>query len=118
MAVSQSFSVTEVANSVSVADNTSKVNIKWISTQSGESRNDNTRTAYYWISINGGAETKYSVSYTLPAGTTKTILNKTITVKHKDDGTGTVKVRAWMDTRISYGVTEPSKSIKIGRAHV
>lgn len=113
MSVSQSFSVTEVANSVSVADNTSKVNIKWTSTQTGESHNDNTRTAYYWISINGGAETKYSVSYTLPAGTTKTILNKTITVKHKDDGTGTVKVRAWMDTRISFGVTEPSKSITL-----
>lgn len=113
MGVSQSFSVTEVANSASVADNTSKVNIKWTSTQSGESHNDNTRTAYYWISINGGAETKNSVSYTLPAGTTKTILNKTITVKHKDDGTGTVKVRAWMDTRISYGVTEPSKSITL-----
>lgn len=110
MAVSQSLTVTEVANSTSVADNTSQVNIKWTSTQSGASYNANTRTAYYWISINGGTETKYSVSYTLPQNTTKTILNKTITVNHKDDGSGTVSVRTEMDTRISAGVVKKTAS--------
>lgn len=113
MAVSQSFTVTEVAGSINVADNTSQVNILWTSTQSGSSVNLNTRTAYYWVSINGGEETKYSVSYTLPQNKTKTIVNKTITVPHKADGSGTVKVRAWMDTRISYGVTEPEKTINL-----
>lgn len=113
MAVSQSLTVTEVAGSASVATNESQVNIVWKSTQTGESYNDYTRTAYYWISINGGAETKYSVSYTLPRGTTKTILSKTITVKHKDDGSGTVKVRTEMDTRISAGVVELSKSLTL-----
>lgn len=119
MASTQSLSLSNVANSVNVANNTNKVRILWQATQTGESRNNNTRTAKYWVSINGGAETAYTVSYTLPANTTKTILDITLTVKHKDDGTGTVKVRTWMDTRISAGVVELSKSLdltKIARA--
>ena len=110
MAVSQSLTVTEVADSISITDNTTQVAIKWTSTQSGDSHNDLTRTAYYWISINGGEETKYSVSYTLPQNKTKTILNKTITVKHKDDGSGTITVRTEMDTRISAGVVKKTAS--------
>lgn len=110
MAVSQTLTVTEVEGSASVATNESQVKIVWKSTQTGDSLNAYTRTAYYWISINGGAETKYSVSYTLPQNATKTILNKTITVPHKDDGTGTVSVRTEMDTRISAGVVKKSAS--------
>lgn len=110
MAVEQLLTVAEVSGSSNVTDNTSQVNIKWTSTQSGSSYNANTRTAYYWISINGGTETKYSVSYTLPQNTTKTILNKTITVKHKDDGSGTISVRTEMDTRISAGVVKKTAS--------
>lgn len=113
MAVSQSLSVTEVSGSQSVAKNTSKVRILWKSTQSGESYNANERTAHYYVSINGGAEKEYSVDYTLPKGTTKTILDKTITVTHKDDGSGTIKVRTWMDTRISAGVVEQSRSLTL-----
>lgn len=113
MAVNQTLTLTEVADSINIADNANKVKIVWKSTQTGESFNANTRTAYYWISINGGAETKYSVSYTLPQGTTKTILSKTITVPHKDDGSGTVKVRTWMDTRISVGEVTLSKTINL-----
>ena len=113
MAVSQSLTVTEVAGSADIATNTSKVNIKWTSTQSGESYSDYTRTAYYYVSINGGAETQYSVSYTLPKGSTKTVVNTTITVPHKSDGSGTVKVRTWMDTRISAGVVEKSQTIDL-----
>lgn len=113
MAVSQSLTVTEVAGSPSTATNQSKVRILWTSTQTGESWNGYTRTAYYYVSINGGAETKYSVSYTLPRGTTKTIVDTTITVTHKDDGSGTVKVRTWMDTDISAGVVEKSQTITL-----
>ena len=113
MPVTQSLKVTEVANSQSVANNTSKVRILWQSTQTSPSYNDNTRTAYYWVSVNGGAETKYSLSYTLPAASTKTILDTTITVTHKDDGTGTVAVRTWMDTRISAGVVEMSEALTL-----
>lgn len=113
MAVSQVLTLTEVAGSPSVATNTSKVRILWTSTQSGGSYNDYTRTAKYWVSINGGSETEYTVSYTLPQGTTKTILDTTITVTHKDDGSGTVKVRTWMDTSISAGVVEKSQTVTL-----
>lgn len=111
MAVSQSLAVTQSSQDVSA--NTSKVRIVWKSTQTGESWSGYTRTAYYYVSINGGAETKYSVSYTLPKASTKTVVDKTITVNHRADGTGTVKVRTWMDTQISAGVVEKSQTLTL-----
>lgn len=113
MAVSQSLSVTEVAGSTNAAANTSMVAIIWDSTQTGDSWNGYTKTAKYYISINGGPETEYTVSYTLPKNATQRILSKTITVTHKDDGSGSVKVRTWMDTGISAGVVEKSKTIDL-----
>ena len=106
MAVAQTLTVTEVAGSQDIAANTSKVRILWKSKQSGPSYNSYTRTAYYWITTPDGVETKYSVSYTLPLETNQTILDKTITVTHKNDGSGSVSVRTWMDTDISAGVVE------------
>lgn len=106
MAVTQSLSVTEVAGSVNIAANTSKVRILWTSTQSGESWNGYTRTAKYYVSINGGDYTEYSVSYTLPQNATATIVDTTITVTHKSNGSGSVHVKTWMDTGISVGVVE------------
>ena len=113
MAVSQTLTVTEVANSTNISANTSKVRILWQSTQSGDSWNGYTRTAKYYISINGEAEREYTVNYTLPQSTTTTILDTTITVTHKGDGSGTVKVRTWMDTRISAGVVEKTQSLTL-----
>lgn len=113
MAVSQNLSVTQVAGSVNTAANTSQVRILWQSTQSGESWNGYTRTAKYYVSINGGAETEYSVSYTLPQNTTKTIVDRTITVTHRGDGTGSVSVRTWMDTGISAGVVEKTSTLTL-----
>lgn len=103
MAVHQKLTVTEIANSVNISANTSRIRILWQSTQSGESWNGYTRTAYYYVSINGGAEKEYAVSYTLPKASTTTIVDTTLTITHKVDGTGTVKVRTWMDTGISAG---------------
>ena len=111
MAVSQSLTLTQVSQSVS--DNTSQVRLVWKSTQTGESWSGYTRTAYYYLATNGGSETRYSVDYTLPKGTTKTIVDKTFTVSHKADGTGSVKVRSWMDTHISAGVVEKSASLTL-----
>lgn len=113
MAVSQTLSVTNVDKSVDNIANTSKVRILWQSTQTGDSWNGYTKTAKFYVSINGGAEKEYSVSYTLPKGTTKTIVDTTITVPHKPDGSGTVKVRTWMDTSISAGVIEKSQTINL-----
>lgn len=111
MAVTQALSVTEV--STDAVRNTSQVRILWRSTQSGDSWNGYTRTAKYYVSINGGAETEYSVSYTLPQDSTKTIVDTTITVTHKKDGSGTVRVRTWMDTSISAGVVEKSQTLTL-----
>lgn len=111
MAVSQSLAVTQSSQDVSA--NLSKVRILWKTTQTGESYNGYTRTANYYVSINGGEETKYSVKYTLPKGSTKTLVDKTITVNHKADGTGTVKVRTWMDTDISAGVITKSQTLTL-----
>lgn len=113
MAVSQTLSVTEVSGSVNASSNTSQVNIVWKSTQTGESWNGNTKTAKYYISINGAAEKEYTVSYALPKASTVTILNITSTVPHKDNGSGIVKVRTWMDTGISAGVVEKTRSLAL-----
>lgn len=104
MSVSQTLDVTET--SYSVTNNTSQVRITWKSTQSGTSWNGYTRTAYYYYSVNGGSEKPKSVSYTLPKNSTKTIVNTTLTIPHKPDGSATIKVRTWMDTDISEGVVE------------
>lgn len=113
MAVSQSLSVTEVSGSVNTTANTSQVRILWQSTQTGDSWNGYTRTAKYYVSINGGAETEYSVNYTLPQNSTKTIVDTTITINHRNDGSGSVSVRTWMDTSISAGVVQKSKTLNL-----
>ena len=111
MAVSQTLKLYQgTPNAVA---NTSPLRILWKSTQSGESHNNNTRTANYWVSVNGGTEQKYSVRYTLPKGKTQTILDATITVPHDDLGKCSVKVRTWMDTKISAGVVQKSASIDL-----
>jgi hypothetical protein len=111
MAVSQTLKLYQMAQDA--ADNTSELRIIWKSTQSGDSRNNDTRTANYWVSVNGGTEQKYSVNYTLPKGKTQTILDVTITVPHDDLGKCSVAVRTWMDTKISAGVVQKSASIDL-----
>ena len=111
MAVSQSLTLTE--SDVKTLNNTSKVRILWQSTQTGESWNGYTRTAKYYVSINGGAEKEYSVSYTLPQNATTTIVDTTLTVNHKPDGSGSITVRTWMDTSISVGVVTQTKSLNL-----
>lgn len=111
MAVSQTLKLYQ--GTQDVVNNTSKLRILWKSTQTGESRNNNTRTAKYWVSVNGGAETEHSVSYKLPKGKTQTILDITITAPHDDFGNCKVAVRTWMDTKISAGVVQKSASITL-----
>lgn len=111
MAVYQSLTLSQISQNIQ--NNTSQVRILWESTQTGASHNDNSRTAYYDVSVNGGEVTQYTVTYTLPANSTKTILDTTITVPHNNDGTGTVRVRTWMDTRISAGVVEKSQTLTL-----
>ena len=112
MSVNQSLTLEQVGQSI--ANNTSKVRIKWTSQQTGSSYNNAPGDkAYYYITINGGTRTEHTVAFTLPQNTTKTILDTTLTVSHKADGTGSIKVRTWMDTEISAGVIEQTKTLTL-----
>lgn len=114
MGVSQKLSLSEVAvGDPKLNANYSTVRILWESTQTGESWNGYTRTAKYYISKNGGAETEYLVSYTLPQRSTVTIVDTKIYVPHKDDGSGSITVRTWMDTDISTGVVTLTRSLDL-----
>lgn len=113
MAVIQTLTVTSVSGSVDAASNTSKVRIQWTSTQTGDSWNGYKRQAKLYISYNGGAESEQDISYTLPKASTVTIVDTTVTVKHRDDGTGTISVSTWMDTGISAGVVQKFKSLTL-----
>lgn len=112
MSVNQSLTLEQVGQSI--ANNTSKVRIKWTSQQTGSSYNNAPGDkAYYYITINGGTRTEHTVAFTLPLNTTKTILDTTLTVNHKADGTGSIKVETWMDTEISAGVITQTKTLTL-----
>ena len=112
MSVNQTLTLEQIGQSIT--NNTSKVRIKWTSQQTGSSYNNAPGDkAYYYITINGGTETEHTVAFTLPQNTTKTILDTTLTVSHKADGTGSIKVRTWMDTEISAGVITQIKTLTL-----
>nr|DAL69004.1 MAG TPA: protein of unknown function DUF859 [Caudoviricetes sp.] len=112
MSVFQTLTLEQVGQSI--ANNTSKVRVKWTSQQTGSSYNDAPGDkAYYYITLNGGTRTEHTVAFTLPQNTTKTILDTTITVNHNTDGTGSVKVDTWMNTEISAGVIEQTKTLTL-----
>ena len=112
MSVNQTLTLEQIGQSIT--NNTSKVRIKWTSQQTGSSYNNAPGDkAYYYITINGGTETEHTVAFTLPQNATKTILDTTLTVSHKADGTGSIKVRTWMDTEISAGVIEQTKTLTL-----
>ena len=110
MAVYQSLKLTETG--YDVLENTSRVKVVWTSRQTGESHNDNKKTAKYYLWVNG-EKTAYSIAYTLPAQSTQTILSRTFIVPHAQDGTGSVTVQTWMDTGISAGEVELKKTLTL-----
>lgn len=112
MSVNQTLTLEQIGQSIT--NNTSKVRIKWTSQQTGSSYNNAPGDkAYYYITINGGTRTEHTVAFTLPQNTTKTILDTTLTVNHKADGTGSIKVETWMDTEISAGVITQTKTLEL-----
>lgn len=110
MAVQQILTLTQLSQD-RVA-NTSQVRILWKSTQTAGSYNSNQRTAHYWVDT-GAGEQEFSVTYRLNRVSTDTILDTTVTVAHDDTGKGTVRVRTWMDTRISAGVVELEETLEL-----
>ena len=111
MAVYQHLTVTPIAQDVQ--ENSSCVRILWQSTQTGGSYNETERTAYYLVSVNGQTPVKQEVSYTLPMGTTKTIVDTQCTVPHDSLGNATVEVQTWMNTHISAGVVELRQTLEL-----
>lgn len=111
MAVSQKLTLLQVSQNTD--NDTSQVRILWESTQTGGSYNETRRTAYYWVSMNGGPETKYSVSYILPYQCTHAVVDTTLTVPHDEEGNAYVQVRTWMNTNISAGVITLQESISL-----
>lgn len=109
MAVNQSLTLTLVSQNI--GENTSKVRILWQSTQTGGSYNMTTRSAKYFVSHNGKAETETAISYVLPYQSTVTLADSTLTVSHDAEGNGSLSVRTWMNTNISAGVIELSKTL-------
>lgn len=108
MAVKQTLTLT--CTGQDPAANTSQVRILWKSTQTGESRNLVSHSAYYWIDL-GDGETKHTVTYVLHKAATDTILDTTVTLPHNSLGKGRITVRTWMDTRISAGVVTMEKAL-------
>lgn len=111
MAVYQSLSVTQISQDP--VANTSLVRILWQSTQTGGSYNETERTAYFTLSVNGGEETRHSIGYTLPMQSTVTLADKTVTVSHNSKGEAVVTVKTWMNTNISAGIVELSKTLTV-----
>lgn len=112
MGVSQSFTVTKVSQDVN--SNTSVIRIKWKSTQSGSSYNNVLNTCSVKVYANDVkvGDTIY-VNYKLTANTTVTIYEGDIEVPHNDAGECTVKVTGWMDTGISAGEINHSKTLEL-----
>jgi len=111
MAVNQTLAVELVSQDA--ARNQSQVRILWQSVQNNGSYNLYERTAYYYVSVNGGVQTRYAVQYTLPRNTAAVIADTVLTVPHDSLGAAAVTVRTWMDTRISAGVVELEKTISL-----
>ena len=111
MATTQLLTLTQVSQSV--LNNTSRVRILWTTTQTGTSYNDYQKVGYYWVSVNGGPETMYTVYSNLPLQSTKTIVDTTIEVPHDQNGDCTVAVRTSMATGISAGTITKSASLEL-----
>lgn len=119
MAVYQNLTLTQLSQSQE--ENTSQVRILWQSTQTGGSYNMTQRTASYRVYVNGEAMPSVEIGYVLPMQSTVVLADVTVTVPHNHKGEAVVTVSTFMDTRISAGVVELTKTLTldaIGRASV
>ena len=91
MAVLQNLTLTQLSQDTQ--SNTSRVRILWTSTQTDQSFNLTQRTAYCYISVNGGQAQTVQVSYTLPQQSQTTLLDRVLTVEHNAGGNCTIQVR-------------------------
>jgi hypothetical protein len=111
MAVTQNLSLTQLSQNI--AGNSSQVQVRWTSTQTGTSYNMTERTAYLYYSINGQPEHTVQIRYTLPLQATRVVYDAVLTVPHRQDGTGSLSVRTWMNTNISAGLVTKNASLTL-----
>lgn len=111
MAVDQYLEVTQVSQNI--ASNSSVIRIRWTTTQSGGSYNNNLETAFIDVYVNGVKEYALMANYKLTANTTVTVYDDTVTVTHNDAGECTVRVTGWMDTGTSAGLLEPYANLTL-----
>lgn len=111
MAVYQSLTLTELSQDP--ASNTSRLHLLWESTQTGGSYNNNPRAATYWVTINGGTELTDTAACALPYRQTTALADVVLTIPHNEKGEAIVTVRTHMNTHISAGVVELSKTIEL-----
>lgn len=110
MATTSKLTANEVANSVNIANNTSKLYVKLTATTTGESHNNNTITST--VKVNG---TTYKPTHKLPKATTTTIYENTFTITHNSDGNKTVDISYSIPTGISAGTLTGSTSVKLSK---
>lgn len=111
MAVYQSLTLTQLSQDP--VSNTSQLHLLWESTQTGGSYNNNPRAATYWVAINGGTELTDTAACALPYRQTTALADVVLTIPHNEKGEAIVTVRTYMNTHISAGVVELSKTIEL-----
>lgn len=118
MGVSQTLTVT--VKNHSVAGKYTDVLVELRSTQTGASYNNITGRAFVYFTISGSAGYQTaefeagSITYTLPKNSTVLIYSKTHRIYHNTGGVApVVKVRTWLDTRISEGVIQKTQTVTL-----
>ncbi len=111
MAVYQNLTLTQLSQDVDA--NSSKVRILWQSTQTGPSYNAIPDVGRYTVSVNGQELFTREVTFWLPQNTTQTIVDVEETVFHNAKGEAQITVKTWMNTHISAGIVELSKTVQL-----
>ena len=116
MAVSN-FYITATEDSYSTTNNTSSVTVKvYIVT---DSYSYNQLSPSGTLTISGNASATYSFSHSFNKSSTTCLVSKSFTVKHNDDGSGSITASASFKTGISAGTVTATKTLtltKIPRA--
>lgn len=111
MAVYQNLTITQLSQDID--QNTSRVRILWQSTQTGASYNAIADVGRYTVLVNGQEQYTEEVTFWLPQNTTQTILDVEQTILHNAKGEAEITVQTWMNTHISAGIVELSRTLKL-----
>lgn len=108
MAVTLSTHTLQRVGEPNIALNQSTVQYLVKITTSGASHNDNNITTTFYID-----GVKYTKTHKLPSNTTTTVVDKTVTITHNNDGTRSVTASFSTPTNISAGTMTGSKTLTL-----